>query len=109
MNNFVLTDKGAVIEITNTSTEEIYSSKEGFISPTLVSTGNVVETEVVPAFTIQIPSFVSYKVNSIAPGESISFVVTKPDEVYYYVGLVDSKTERNPPRVIGLSIFLPFL
>ena len=93
MNNFVLTDKGAVIEITNNSTEQIITNNEGFISPTLTPLGNTVSNEIKPAFTIQIPSFVSYKINNIAPGDSISFVVTKPDEVFYYLGIANSKIE----------------
>ena len=93
MNNFVLTDKGAVIEITNNSTEQIITNNEGFISPTLTPLGNTVSNEIKQAFTIQIPSFVSYKINNIAPGDSISFVVTKPDEVFYYLGVANSKIE----------------
>ena len=93
MNNFVLIDKGAVIEITNNSTEQIITNNEGFISPTLVPNENTISSEIKPAFTIQIPSFVSYKINNIAPGDSISFVVTKPDEVFYYLGIANSKIE----------------
>ena len=93
MNNFVLTDKGAIIEITNNSTEQIITNNEGFISPTLIPNGNTISSEIKHAFTIQIPSFVSYKINNIAPGDSISFVVTKPDEVFYYLGIANSKIE----------------
>ena len=93
MNNFTLTDKGAVIEITNNSTEQIITNNEGFISPTLIPNENTISSEIKPAFTIQIPSFVSYKINNIAPGDSISFVVTKPDEVFYYLGIANSKIE----------------
>ena len=98
MGNFALTDKGAVIEITNNSTEQIITNNEGFISPTLTPLGNTISNEVKPAFTIQIPSFVSYKINNIAPGDSISFVVTKPDEVFYYLGL------ENDNKIQGISI-----
>ena len=88
MATFAITDKGATIVITNTSTATTFdATAEGFISPTLVSTGNVVATETIPAFTIKVPSFVTYRQTVIAPGDAVSFVSTKVDEILYYKDL----------------------
>ena len=94
MASFVLSDKGATIVITNTSTSKtLYASTEGFISPTLVSNGNVTDVETIPAFKIKVPSFVTYKLNTIGVGDSIEFVSTKVDEILYYKDIQDNPIE----------------
>lgn len=94
MASFVLTDKGATISITNNSTAKSYdASAEGFISPTLVTNGNTVDPQTIPAFDVKIPSFVTYKLNEIAVGDTVTFVSTKTDEILYYKGLVDEPVE----------------
>ena len=93
MDNFVLTEKGVVIKITNTSVEQVLTNDNGFISPTLKLSEEVVHKEIIPAFKIKIPAYVSYGVFDIAPGDSISFIVKKPNEVFYYIGLQDARME----------------
>ena len=93
MDNFVLTEKGVVIKITNTSAEQVLTNDNGFISPTLKLSEEVVHKEIIPAFKIKIPAYVSYGVFDIAPGDSISFIVKKPSEVFYYIGLQDARME----------------
>ena len=93
MDNFVLTEKGVVIKITNTSAEQVLTNDNGFISPTLKLSEEVVHKEIIPAFKIKIPAYVSYGVFDIAPGDSISFIVKKPNEVFYYIGLQDARME----------------
>ena len=91
MGNFTFTEKGALVTITNTSTERTITNNKGNISPVL--TTNNTNSNIVPAFTIQIPCFTSYKVNSIAPGNSISFVVKNPKEISYYLDMSKSKLD----------------
>ena len=93
MASFVLTDKGATITITNTSTAKTFGTNEGFISPTLVSTGNVVAAETIPAWDENVPSFVTYKLNDVAIGDTITFVSTKNDEIFYYKNIQDNPVE----------------
>lgn len=100
MATFELTANGATIEITNSSVATTFdASTEGFISPTLVSTGNVVAAETIPAFTIKVPSFVTYKLNAVKPGDTISFVSTKVDEILYYKDLQD-----NPVNGVTVTV-----
>ena len=79
---------GANIKITNISNEQLFTTKEGIISPTLVPLKNVIDNQT--PFTIQIPSFVSYKINSILPGDSITFIVKDIDEIMYYKKFAES-------------------
>lgn len=60
---------------------------------TLKLSEEVVHKEIIPAFKIKIPAYVSYGVFDIAPGDSISFIVKKPNEVFYYIGLQDARME----------------
>ena len=93
MANFVIGAEGATIVITNNSTAKTYDSADGFISPTLVSTGNVVAAQTTPAWDEKIPSFVTYKLNDVAVGDSITFVSTKVDEILYYKNIQDNPIE----------------
>ena len=93
MDNFVLTEKGVVIKITNTSAEQVLTNDNGFISPTLKLSEESVHKDIIPAFKIRIPEYVSYGLINIAPGDSISFIVKKPNEVFYYIGLQDARME----------------
>lgn len=100
MATFEIGAAGATITITNSSTATTFdASAEGFISPTLVSTGNVVAAETIPAFTIKVPSFVTYRQTVIAPGDTVSFVSTKVDEILYYKDLV-----ANPIKGVTVTV-----
>ncbi len=104
MASFVLGTAGATITITNTSTAKtLYASNEGFISPTLVSSGSVTDVETIPAFAIKVPSFVTYKLNTIAVGDSIEFVSTKVDEILYYKDLQDNPIEGITVTVVPVE------
>jgi hypothetical protein len=94
MAEFVLTAAGATITIQNTSVDKtLYAANEGFISPTLVSTGNVEAPQTIKAGNIQVPSFLTYKINKIAPGDTLTFVSTKVDEILYYKDLAQAGIE----------------
>jgi hypothetical protein len=94
MAEFVLTSKGATISITNNSVAKTYDpATEGFISPTLVSTGNTVDAQTIPAFNVDVPSFVTYKLNEVKIGDTLTFDSTKVDEILYYKGIADSPIE----------------
>ena len=94
MASFVLTDKGATISITNNSVAKSYdASTEGFISPTLVSNGNTVDPQTIPALVAEVPSFVTYKINDVKVGDTLTFDSTKVDEILYYKDLADNPVE----------------
>jgi len=94
MASFVLTEKGATISITNNSTPKTFdASAEGFISPTLVTNGNTVDPQTIPAFDAKVPSFVTYKLNDVAVGDTLTFDSTKVDEILYYKDIMDSPVE----------------
>ena len=98
MSEFVLNSSGATITLTNVSTSTTFAVENGFISPTLINP-NLNETGETPAFSIQIPSFVSYKYNTIQPGDSITFESTNKDEILYYYNI-----SKNP--FAGISVIV---
>ena len=46
MDNFVFTEKGVVVKITNTSAEQVFTNDNGFISPTLKLSEEIVHKEI---------------------------------------------------------------
>ena len=98
MSEFVLNSSGATITLTNVSTSITFAVENGFISPTLINP-NLNETGETPAFSIQVPSFVSYKYNTIQPGDSITFESTNKDEILYYYGI-----SKNPFAGIVVTV-----
>jgi hypothetical protein len=98
MSEFVLNSSGATITLTNVSASTTFAVENGFISPTLINP-NLNETGETPAFSIQIPSFVSYKYNTIQPGDSITFESTNKDEILYYYNI-----SKNPFAGIAVTV-----
>ena len=98
MSDFVLNNNGATITLTNISSSTTFTVDNGFISPTLINP-NLNETGESPAFNIQIPSFVSYKYNTIQPGDSITFESTNKDEILYYYNI-----SKNPFAGIAVNV-----
>ena len=98
MSNLVLNNNGATITITNVSNTTAFEVANGFISPTLVNR-NLNETNELPTFKIQIPSFMSYKYNYIQPGDSITFECTNNDEILYYYNI-----SKNPFSGISVTV-----
>ena len=80
------------------SSSTTFTVDNGFISPTLINP-NLNETGETTAFSIQIPSFVSYKYNTIQPGDSITFESTNKDEILYYYGISE-----NPFAGIAVTV-----
>ena len=98
MSEFVLNNSGATITLTNVSTSITFAVENGVISPTLINP-NLNETGETPAFSIQVPSFVSYKYNTIQPGDSITFESTNKDEILYYYNI-----SKNPFAGITVTV-----
>ena len=80
------------------SSSTTFTVDNGFISHTLINP-NLNETGETTAFSIQVPSFVSYKYNTIQPGDSITFESTNKDEILYYYGISE-----NPFAGIAVTV-----
>lgn len=85
MATFTIPKDGMLVTITNNSTSKAVEFEEvGFISPTLVSTGNAVASEIIPATPAFVPAFKSYFKYIIQPGDTLQFTTRTNEEAAYY-------------------------
>lgn len=85
MATFTIPKDGMLVTITNNSTSKTVDFEEiGFISPTLVPSGNGLATEVIPATPAFVPAFKSYFKFTIKPGDTLQFTTRTAEEAAYY-------------------------